>query len=106
MQCRLQALVGSSGIAHGMLHWCFSRIFSCLPHAKKLASTSIVLIRSLRTSGLRFITRMISWYMLLPGSAITLAKALRACEGNSESGHIAFTFSTTLPMLLSGSSHR
>lgn len=39
VQCRLQALVGSSRMAHGMLHWYFSRDFCWTGQAKMDALT-------------------------------------------------------------------
>ncbi len=64
VQWRLQALVGSSRMAQGMLHWYFSRAFSCFPQAMRLPSTRKVFSRSLRTAGFRAITRISRSYML------------------------------------------
>ena len=88
-----------------MLQRYFSRIFSCMPHAMRLDSTRTVLIMSLRTAGLRFMIRIMSWYMLLSGSDMTFVNASR-CAGNRASGQMALILSITLLMLFSGSAQR
>ena len=73
VQCRLHALVGSMSTAQGMLHWYFSRIFSCLGHASRLASTSSVLNSESRTPVSSCVMAfIISWYQLFCSSKARL----------------------------------
>ena len=78
VQCRLQAEVGSSRIAQGILQPYFSRICSCFGQPIRLAFKKKFSNTAFNTSvSTSCITCIISWYMLLFGSASTLRKASR-----------------------------
>ncbi len=104
VQCRLQALVGSSRMAQGMLHWYLSRMRSCSGQAIRLPSMAKVFTSLLRTAGFRSMIFMISWYQLfLVSSAVR--KASRWL-GNRPSGATLSRAFMILVALVTGSARK
>ena len=104
VQCRLQALVGSSRIAQGMFRWYFSRALSWTGQASRLPSTSRAFSNLVRIWGFSLNTRIMSSYQL-PRLVMTSVNALR-CTGNTLSGTSLLTSSMILSMCSSGFSSR
>ena len=104
VQCRLQAEVGSSRMAQGILQPSRAAVSSCVALPKRLALSTKLRKNALRTPGSSAYSLSMSWYQL-PFSAMALRTPAR-WEAYQFSGMTRSTSAMSLGRLASGSFSR